>query len=147
MTEPLVVEFDVRATPEHAFETWTSRVQLWWPAAHTVSGDPAAIVFDPRSGGRIYERGGDGTEHLWGTVLDWAPPQRLRYRWHLFFDQAEATEVEVTFRAHGERTLVRLEQTGWERLGDAGPPRRTRTGQVWAGLTAGYARACEQPPE
>jgi uncharacterized protein YndB with AHSA1/START domain len=138
--DPLVIEFDVGVPPAQAFEAWTERCGTWWPRAHTISGDPAAIMFEPRAGGRIVERARDGEEHAWGEVLDWQPPTRLRYLWHLFFDRSEATEVEVTFTGRNEHTVVRLEQRGWERLGPAGIPRRARTETVWQRLTAAYAR-------
>lgn len=143
MIEPLVVEFAVEATPEHAFATWTDRCRIWWPPAHTVTGNAAAITFEPFPGGRIVEAGADGAAHAWGEVIAWDPPSRLRYWWHLFFDRAEATEVEVTFRAHGSGTMVRIEQRGWEVLGDAGYPRRTRTRQVWETLAPRFVEICE----
>jgi uncharacterized protein YndB with AHSA1/START domain len=139
--EPLVVEFDVAVPPAQAFDAWTQRCATWWPVSHTISGRPSAINFEPRSGGRIVERAPDGTEHEWGTVVDWQPPNRLRYRWHLFFDPSEATEVEITFVARGARTAVRLEQRGWDRLGEAGPPRRDRTYQAWGVITARFRAA------
>ena len=143
MTDPLVVEFAVQASPEHAFATWTERCAMWWPAGHSLSGHPASITFEPRPGGRIFETATDGTQHDWGTVVAWEPPTRVAYRWHLFFDPSQATDVEVTFRGgENERTIVRLEQRGWERLGDAGPTRRTRTGSMWAEFTALYVTAC-----
>lgn len=141
MTEPLVVEFEVRATPEHAFDIWTRRAALWWPRSHTLSGHPESIMFEPRPRGRVFERAANGVEHDWGEVLDWAPPTRVRYLWHLFFDRSEATEVELTFTTVPDGTHVRLEHRGWERLGDVGPPRRARTGQVWAELTRSYQEA------
>jgi uncharacterized protein YndB with AHSA1/START domain len=144
VTEPLVVEFEVDAPRSHAFAMWTGRCALWWPRSHTISGDPAAIDFPPRPGGRIVERASDGVEHDWGEVLDWEPPVRVRYLWHLFFDRGEATEVEVTFAERDGRTVVRIEQTGWERLGDAGPPRRARTGQAWAAIAERLRQACAQ---
>jgi uncharacterized protein YndB with AHSA1/START domain len=139
--EPLVFEFEVAAAPAHAFTIWTARCALWWPPSHTLSGDPARITFEERSGGRIYETGPDGVEYDWGSVLAWEPPTRLRYRWHLFFTPAEATEVELSFTPSGAGTLVRLEQHGWERLGAAGAARRERTHQVWATLAPAFARA------
>ena len=145
MIEPLVVEFAVAVPPEHAFDVWTRRCALWWPRSHTLSGDPAAITFEPRTGGRIVERAPDGTEHAWGEVLEWLPPTRLRLLWHLFFDRAEAAEVEIVFAADGAGTAVRLVQTGWDRLGAAGEPRRDRTGQAWAAITARFAAACLAP--
>lgn len=137
-TDPLVVEFAVRAAPEHAFDTWVSRIGLWWPKSHTMSQDPDAIVIEPESGGRIFERATDGRELDWGEVLDWEPPRRIRYLWHLFFTRDEATVVEVTFTATSDGTAVRLVQTGWEALGDQGPPRRERTLVAWSVVTDSY---------
>lgn len=142
MAEPLIVAFFVDAPPERAFRLWTQRCATWWPASHTVSGDPAAIVFEPQPGGRIFERGADGVEHAWGEVVEWAPPALLRYRWHLFFDPTEATDVQVTFEPVDGGTAVRIVQTGWDRLGPAGPPRRERTGHAWRAVTAQFAAAC-----
>jgi uncharacterized protein YndB with AHSA1/START domain len=139
--DPLVIEFEVNTPPARAFEAWTRQCATWWPTSHTISGDPAAITFEPRSGGRIFERGADGGEHEWGTVLEWRPPTRLRYRWHLFFDPSEATEVEVTFTARGDDTAVRLEQRGFERLGEAGLARRDRTRTAWSAITARFVEA------
>jgi uncharacterized protein YndB with AHSA1/START domain len=142
--DALIVEFEVGAPADQAFDAWTQRCSMWWPPAHTISGEPSAITFEPRPGGRIVELASSGVEHEWGTVLDWEPPRRLRYLWHLFFDASEATEVEVTFTPVEDRTAVRLEQTGWGRLGDAGPGRRTRTSQVWSqisGLFTDYVSA------
>lgn len=135
---PLVVEFEVGAPVAHAFHVWVDEAARWWPRSHTVSGGPAAVVFEPRAGGRIFERGGDGTEHVWGEVLEWDPPGRLRYLWHLFFTRDDATEVEVTFTPSPVGTSVRLVQTGWDRLGDAGPVRRERTVAGWAAVTSPY---------
>ena len=39
--EPLRLSFEVDCAPEDAFDVWTQRFALWWPADHTVSGDPA----------------------------------------------------------------------------------------------------------
>ena len=144
MQEPLLVEFEVRCAPAHAFEMWTRRCATWWPPRHTVSGDPAAIVFEPGAGGRIFERSEDGQEHDWGSVIDWEPPSRLRYRWRIFFEPSEATEVELTFSPDGERTIVRLGQSGWERLGETGASRRARTGRAWETLTADFASALQE---
>ena len=140
--EPLVVTFEVGVPPIQAFTTWTARCATWWPRSHTVSGHPASIAFEPHAGGRIVERATDGGEHRWGEILEWDPPTRLRYLWHLFFDPSEATEVEVTFSPIGGGTAVRIEQRGFDRLGDAGPPRRERTQIAWSTITRSYMAAC-----
>ncbi len=143
MIEPLVVEFEVDATPAHAFDVWTARPTLWWPRSHTVTRDPeATIVFEPFGGGRVFERGSDGREHHWGEIVDWQPPTRLAFLWHLFFARSEATEVVVSFSARDNGTQVRIEQTGFERLGEpAGTERRTRTKKAWSVIAEIYREA------
>jgi hypothetical protein len=140
---PLTLEFEVAASPEHAFTTWVERPTLWWPSGHSMSGSPEAIVFEPRVGGRIYERDAQGTEVAWGEVLVWAPPLRIEYLWHLFFARAEATQVAVTFTAVEHGTVVRLVQTGWDALGESGALRRERTINAWTTITAQYRRSLE----
>lgn len=146
MIEPLIVEFSVAASPAHAFDLWVNRTDLWWPPGHTMSdGDGYSIIFEGRRGGRVYERAADGVEHEWGEVLDWEPPRRIRYLWHLFFDRDEATTVEVSFTPADEQTTtVTIKQDGFEQLGDAGPQRRDRTGHAWAIITELYAAACRR---
>ena len=52
MIEPIVVEFDVDCSPEHAFQMWVERTALWWPRSHAVTNDSdLEVVFEPRAGG------------------------------------------------------------------------------------------------
>jgi uncharacterized protein YndB with AHSA1/START domain len=138
---PLVQGLTLACPPEHAFRVWAERTSLWWPASHSVSGSPEAVVFEPCAGGRIYERAPGGEEHDWGRVLAWEPPSRLVYSWHLRQDAADATEVEITFAAAGEGTAVAIVHRGWERLGARGPSLRERNVRGWAGLLPAYV-AC-----
>jgi uncharacterized protein YndB with AHSA1/START domain len=142
--EPLRLEFTVGCPAEHAFEVWAERTSLWWPHGHSVSGEPGlTVTFEPRPGGRIFERTPGGDEHDWGEVLVWEPPRRLSYLWHLRFDRADATEVEVTFSDAAGGTLVTIVHRGWERLGEKGPERRERNRKGWAGVTEHYRRVCD----
>jgi uncharacterized protein YndB with AHSA1/START domain len=143
--EPLELELVVACPPDRAFALWATETTLWWPKGHSVSADPElTVTFEPRRGGRIYERTAAGQEHDWGEVLAWEPPHRLVYLWHLRFDRGDATEVEVTFsaRSEGEGTDVRIVHRGWERLGSAGPERRDRNRRGWAGVLEPYRAAC-----
>jgi uncharacterized protein YndB with AHSA1/START domain len=141
--EPLELEFTVACPPERAFEVWARRTSLWWPHGHSVSGEPGlTVTFEPRPGGRIFERTPEGAEHDWGEVLVWEPPHRLAYLWHLRFDRADATEVEISFAAAGGGTAVSIVHRGWERLGASGPERRERNRKGWAGVAEHYRRVC-----
>ena len=140
---PLELRFTVACAPEHAFATWAERTSLWWPHGHSVSAEPGlTVTFEPRAGGRIYERTPDGVEHDWGEVLAWEPPRRLVYLWHLRFDRADATVVEITFAPAGEGTAVTIVHRGWERLGARAPERRERNRRGWDGLIPHYRAAC-----
>lgn len=142
--EPLEIDFRVNCTPERAFETWAQRTSLWWPHGHSVSAVPGlVVVFEPRPGGRIYERTPGGEEHDWGEVLAWEPPRRLIYLWHLRFDRADATEVEISFIAAGEQTQVTIVHRGWERLGAKGVERRARNRKGWEGVIEAFRTTCD----
>ncbi|HYU83171.1 MAG TPA: hypothetical protein VEK80_00080, partial [Kribbellaceae bacterium] len=84
MIEPLRLSFEVACPAEHAFRVWTAKISRWWPADHTVTGEPGLdVVLEPRVGGRIFERTAAGAEHEWGEITAWEPPRRLGYLWHL----------------------------------------------------------------
>ena len=140
--EPLRIEFTVACSPERAFEVWTGEISRWWPKGHSVSGDPGlTVTLEPGVGGRIFERTPEGAEHDWGEVLEWDPPRRLVYLWHLRFDRADATEVEITFSGESDETAVTIVHSGWERLGAAGAARRARNERGWAGLRPHFREA------
>lgn len=141
-TAPLTLELTVACSPEHAFAVWADRTTLWWPHSHSVSGaEGLTVTFEPRPGGRIYERAPDGSEHEWGEVLAWERPHRLAYLWHLRFDRSDATEVQITFEGDDRGTTVTIVHRGWERLGAVGPERRARNLAGWAGLLPHYRDA------
>ena len=143
MSEPLRRSFEVAAPVAHAFTVWTTRIDQWWPADHTVTGHgPVRVVLEPGVGGRIYERTPDGIEHDWGQVTVWEPPTRLGYLWHLRRDRIDATEVAIRFVVAGKnRTRIEIEQRGWERLGTDGVEWRERNRAGWESLLPHYLAA------
>jgi uncharacterized protein YndB with AHSA1/START domain len=142
--EPIQLSFEVDCDPAHAFDVWTARTSLWWPASHTVSVEPdLEVTFEPRVGGRIFERTTTGAEHDWGEILEWEPPTRLVYRWHLRVDRADATEVEIRFlAADAGATRVEIEHRGWERLGALGEARRDGNYAGWGSLLPHFVALC-----
>jgi uncharacterized protein YndB with AHSA1/START domain len=143
--EPIRLTFEVACPADHAFRVWTTDIDRWWPADHTVTGTAdATVVLEPRPGGRIFERTPGGVEHDWGEVTVWEPPARLGYLWHLGRDRAGATEVEIRFVSEGEeRTRVEIEHRGWEALGADGEPWRDRNHVGWATLLPSFVAAAE----
>jgi hypothetical protein len=107
-----------------AFEVFTAQIETWWPMAshHIGDADCAAVVIEPRVGGRWYERGVDGVECVWGQVLVWQPPRRVVLVWQLSaqwrFDPSIRTEVDVRFTViDADTTRVDLEHRGLDAYG------------------------------
>lgn len=143
MIEPLRFSFDVACPVDHAFDVWTTRASSWWPRSHTVSQEKGLeVVFEGRSGGRIFERTRTGREFEWGEITAWEPPRRLRYLWWIATDLESATEVEIRFSARGEGTRIDIEHRGWEKLGDRGPGWRDTNRGGWGGTLPHYVAAC-----
>jgi len=127
----------VRGGVASAFEVFTTEIGSWWPlGVHSVFGKDATVAF---ADDQLVEQGPDGGEAVWGKVLDWEPPTRLRITWHPGSDPAKASEVEVTFaEVAGDQVLVTLEHRGWERFADPAAARAEyNTG--WPHVLAGYA--------
>ena len=138
----------VAAPQALAFEVFTLRIETWWPmASHKIGeADCAAVVIEPRIGGRWYERGVDGVECPWGRVLAWEPPRRVVLAWQLSaqwaFDPALHTEVEVVFVAlDAQTTRVELEHRGLDAYGADAAQMSAAFGspQGWNGMLDHYA--------
>ena len=143
MIEPLRLAYDVACPAPHAWDVWTTKFSLWWPKGHTTSGDPdAAVTFEPRIGGRVFERTSSGEEIDWGEVTKWEPPTHLAYTWHIGHDASEATLVELAFVAVGDHaTRLEIVQTGFENLGDVGFAYREGNTAGWGALVPTFIAA------
>jgi uncharacterized protein YndB with AHSA1/START domain len=137
----LVVAADV----QRSFQVFTDRMGNWWPKSHSVGTSPTvAVIIEPRTGGRWYERGEDGSESEWGKVLDWAPPGRLVLAWQLDgtwkYNPALITEVEINFTAlSASQTRVDFEHRYLERLGDSAAAVRDLLNSGWGGILELYS--------
>ncbi len=141
--EPVVKELIVPLAVERAFALFTDGIAGWWPlATHSVAGEKAVgCRFEPRVGGRLLETAADGSEHAWGTVLAWQPPARVVLTWHPGRAPDTAQELEISFRAEGDGTRLRLVHTGWERLADAAPRERADYDSGWDFVLGRYVSA------
>jgi uncharacterized protein YndB with AHSA1/START domain len=137
----------VKASRERAFRVFTEQFFSWWPASHHIGkAELADAIIEPRAGGRWYEKGVDGVECDWGSVLAYEPPNRVLLTWHLQGDwsynpdPAKASEVEVRFIEEGERTRVELEHRHIERHDDADKVvKGIDSPDGWQGILVGYA--------
>src|SRR5436305_8496391 len=134
----------VNAPIERAFSVFTEEIGSWWaPDHHIIDAPLAEMVFEPRVGGHVYDRGVDGSECRWARVLAYEPPERLviswdiNLAWKLENDPERTSEVEVRFTSETpSQTRVELEHRylerhgeGWEQMRDAvGSPQGWRVG-------------------
>ena len=138
-TEAITKEIHVDATPETAFAVFTDRIGDWWPLErYSVFGADANVSFEDE---RIVERSPDGEESYWGEVLEFEAAARVRFTWHPGRAKDEdPTEVEVTFAADGDGTLVTLVHSGWERISEERRAGRVDYENGWPGVLDCYAR-------
>jgi uncharacterized protein YndB with AHSA1/START domain len=116
----------VGAPIERAFKVFTEDFDRIKPREHNMLGvDIQETVLEPLAGGRIFDRGVDGSECHWARVLAFEPPDRLVFswdispRWQIETDLEKSSEVEVRFIAEtAERTRVELEHRHLDRHGD-----------------------------
>jgi uncharacterized protein YndB with AHSA1/START domain len=129
-------EVVVDAPVDRAFRVFTEQFDRIKPREHNMLAvDIAESVFEPHAGGRVYDRGADGSECQWARVLAYEPPDRIVFswdinpHWQLESDPARTSEVEVRFIADGQdRTRVELEHRHLDRHGDG-----------WQGMREGVA--------
>ena len=124
----------VEAPIDYAFAVFTQDIGSWWPPEHHIlQAELAEMVFEPRQGGHVFDRGTDGSECHWARVLAYEPPERVVFSWDISLawqiesDPTKTSEVEVCFVSETpERTRVVLEHRnidhhgdGWEQMRDA----------------------------
>ena len=118
-------EVVVGASPREAFEIFTDEIGLWWRRDTPYWNDRErglTVRIEPGVGGRFLEvwdlESGTGFEV--GRVTAWEPGVRFAFTWtQLGWPKDASTDIEVTFEPAEEGTLVRVEQTGFERVPEA----------------------------
>jgi uncharacterized protein YndB with AHSA1/START domain len=126
----------VAAPIARAFAVFTEEFDRIKPREHNILGvEIAETVFEPREGGRIYDRGVDGSECHWARVLAYEPPNRVVFswdispQWQIETDHAKTSEVEVLFTSETpERTRVELEHRNLDRHGEGWESERDGVG-------------------
>lgn len=152
MTDDVVYASVVVAVePVRAFQVFTADLASWWPADHHVLDTPVdTMVFEPRTGGRVFDRHVDGREFDWGRVLAYDPPSRVVFSWDISprwtpeCDHRRCSEVEITFVAEGpRRTRVELAHRHLNRHGAGWEGLRERVGSPggWTPVLRAFAYA------
>ena len=121
---------------DRAFAVFTEDFDSIKPREHNMLPvEIAETVFEPREGGRIYDRGVDGSECQWARVLAYEPPARVVFswdispQWQIETDPEKTSEVEVRFISESpERTRVELEHRNLDRHGGGWEAERDSVG-------------------
>ena len=151
---PVQKQIVVAASAARAFDVFTAGMASWWPLSthHIGAADAETVVIEPRVGGRLYERGVDGSECTWGHVRAWEPGARFVFTWEISADWVAdptiASEVEVRFVEEApSRTRVEVEHRGLEHFGDRGPEMREvfSSDGGWTGLLPLFAAVAQEP--
>ena len=92
------------------------------------------MVFEPKLGGRLLERGPDGSDWVIGTITSFEPPEHLSFDWFpgspaapttvkiVFRKVVAGTEIAITHRALSEGAIaawpgkVALFERGWDTI-------------------------------
>jgi uncharacterized protein YndB with AHSA1/START domain len=140
----------VKATPQRAFEVFTTGVDRWWPKSHGIGSTPLVrSIIEPFVGGRWYTQHEDGTDVVVGHVQTWEPGALFIVSWEVSATWkpdprvafASIIEVRFTAEANGS-TRVDLEHRDFERMGEKeGNIMRSGVEGGWAGILALYAAA------
>lgn len=114
----VIVSLRVPASPEEAFDLFTSEIGLWWRPSGlfqltprgdgTLSFEDEARLITTLPSGKVFEI---------GRVSTWQRGQRLAFSWRqATFTPDQITHVEVRFEAVGEETRVTVEHRGWDAI-------------------------------
>jgi uncharacterized protein YndB with AHSA1/START domain len=139
----------VEAALERAFSVFTEDFDSIKPREHNMLAvDIAETVFERHEGGRIYDRGVDGSECPWARVLVYEPPNRVVFSWDISpywqieTDPDKTSEVEVRFISETpSRTRVELEHRNLDRHGPGweGAREGVESGDGWPLYLQRYA--------
>lgn len=113
---PVRQSIEVRSGIAHTFDVFVREIAGWWPLQPFSYGTDRirAVTFEQKLGGRVYETWDDGTEHDWGHLLQWRPPEGFTMTWTI---TGAATEVSLAFLTlEPGLTRVEVEHRGWDQL-------------------------------
>jgi uncharacterized protein YndB with AHSA1/START domain len=143
----------VQASPQRAFEVFTTGIDRWWPKTHGIGEAPVKeSIIEPFVGGRWYTKCEDGTDVVVGHVRIWQPAERFVVSWEISANWkpdprlAFASEVDVRFVAEAAgQTRVELEHRNFERMGEAaGETMRKGVDGGWPTLLDLFAKETSQ---
>jgi catechol 2,3-dioxygenase-like lactoylglutathione lyase family enzyme len=144
---PIELSYELDATAEVAFATFTGRIDEWWHPAYAPEG-LVRVAIDPERGGRAWMHLADGTAYPWGTVTVWRPPFEFVQTFTLAQDPEYPSTLQVRIEHTGARgrqhpgCIVHFAHGGWTAGNVAGRARFSE----WSILLDRFAAVAEGRP-
>lgn len=137
MNEPVKKSLLVECGVAHAFDVFTSRIDLWWPQSHRRFAG-SMMRLEPAVGGRFTERTPAGEDVRLGEVIRCEPPHAISYTWYPGAIE-KPTTVDVRFSEHGNHTIVEVVHSeGHSGLGEEWPQRAQVFAKNWSLVLPAY---------
>ncbi len=116
----------IAASPEKVFHAYVEKINEWWPwqgksnryTWAPKSTEPSEIRFEPKLGGRYFERFKDGSEFEIGRITTYEPPSKLAFTWAGRDWPPGQSFFELSFDAEAGGTLLTLTHSGFEIFGE-----------------------------
>jgi uncharacterized protein YndB with AHSA1/START domain len=113
VTSHVLFSLRVAASPQRAFDVFTSEIGAWWRRTGCSvprPRSPGQLTFEPGLGGRFTETLANGKVFEIGRITAWEPGSRLAFTWRqATFELDQITHVEVRSEAVGKKTRVTVE--------------------------------------
>ena len=129
---------------------FSEEIGLWWRRGTPYWNDAErglSVRIEPGIGGRfveVYDLD-SGTGFEVGRVTAWQPGRLLALTWtQVGWPPGVATDIAITFEPAGDGTRVRLEQTGFERVGPDAEQFRDGYSTGWQEVLGWFAERAER---
>ena len=110
---PIRREVRVKIPPADAFDHFTRQIGTWWPRTFSAVSGTLAFLEN-----QLVEDS-DEDSHVWADIITWDRPKLLVMAWRDPTHKGDQrTHVEISFVREPAGTIVRLAQSGWERVPD-----------------------------
>lgn len=142
MSEPVIKSMTLRCSVEHAFETFTAKVDQWWPSGHR-RYKASTISLDASEHGQLVERAPTGETFVFADVYRCEAPNRICLEWHPG-KASFPTDVTITFEQDGDFTNVKIVHAeGKSALGSQWDNRVALFTSGWVAVMAALSRHIE----
>lgn len=105
------LEIPIDAAPERVWKALVDDTGAWWPKDFYITADPGPMTLEAKAGGRLFERGKNGSELLWFTVFAIDPEKSMDLVGHLApaYGGPATTMLHLELEPHGAgATLLKV---------------------------------------